>query len=684
VWKKQPTGGEHFSQTELLYIPSQQAVLALGYGYGGLWTKQWAAGWSAPSEVTPAPHIEPGSVAFDRVRGRVVVLDLKGTWEWEPPNGSWQLLAGASPGPPIQSPMAYDETRSVTVLYSGDIWEWDGIAWTKKPSVGPVPRDNPAMTYDPSRGGVVMHGGSRLEFDGVEEQQVYENDTWLYDGASWEQIAGSGSAPSHGRLVFDRGRDLLQVFAPKYAGDMSVWELVAGVWQHVQAQVAAPSRGLYGAAYDEAAGVTLVSGGMGNGQILDDTWSWDGQLWSMLESVSSPPPTMPGGMSEAACSIAYAGFLKRVVLVYLGTAWEWDGSRWRQQATAAPPLEDTALSYDSARGRLVLVGTASGKATDLLQTWEYDGQTWAQIAAAVAPPPRWGSCMTYDAARSRTVLFGGRVMQAVSGGSIQFNADDTWEWDGQTWVEVSVAARPDARIFHGMAWDEVGNRVVLFGGSGGPTGQLDDTWTYDGSSWTPLGSNVNPPHYYGRLTYDDVERRIVLVGGEFGVEPAGRTWFLQGNVWSPLSSSMQPAGDGAVAFDPLHRQVVFYGDQTWLMTTPDCVAAAECATGFCVDGVCCDSACGGGDPGDGFACSVQAGAERNGVCGPFVQAVVEDGPSASDGSASGGDGPSASDGSASGGCVVARSRSQSVGAAALLFLVLTALRRYRRRCSPSR
>lgn len=47
-----------------------------------------------------------------------------------------------------------------------------------------------------------------------------------------------------------------------------------------------------------------------------------------------------------------------------------------------------------------------------------------------------------------------------------------------------------------------------------------------------------------------------------------------------------------------------------------CVAATECASGFCVDGFCCDSACGGGDTSDCLACSVAAGAARNGYCSP--------------------------------------------------------------------
>ncbi len=49
-----------------------------------------------------------------------------------------------------------------------------------------------------------------------------------------------------------------------------------------------------------------------------------------------------------------------------------------------------------------------------------------------------------------------------------------------------------------------------------------------------------------------------------------------------------------------------------------CTSGSSCPTGLCVDGVCCDKACGGGVA-DCQACSVAAGAVKNGVCGPVKQ-----------------------------------------------------------------
>jgi hypothetical protein len=46
-----------------------------------------------------------------------------------------------------------------------------------------------------------------------------------------------------------------------------------------------------------------------------------------------------------------------------------------------------------------------------------------------------------------------------------------------------------------------------------------------------------------------------------------------------------------------------------------CTSGDECVSGVCADGVCCDRACGSSES-DCAACSVAAGAARDGVCGP--------------------------------------------------------------------
>jgi hypothetical protein len=61
--------------------------------------------------------------------------------------------------------------------------------------------------------------------------------------------------------------------------------------------------------------------------------------------------------------------------------------------------------------------------------------------------------------------------------------NDTWTWDGGTWVQVPLGTTPPARGYAAMAFDSTHQKIVLFGGAGTDCnvlcGPLDDTWTLD-------------------------------------------------------------------------------------------------------------------------------------------------------------------------------------------------------------
>ena len=59
--------------------------------------------------------------------------------------------------------------------------------------------------------------------------------------------------------------------------------------------------------------------------------------------------------------------------------------------------------------------------------------------------------------------------------------DDTWEYDGDTWVETSPPVSPGARNQHAMTYDSARGVMVLYGGL--DPSYLGDTWEYDGDVW---------------------------------------------------------------------------------------------------------------------------------------------------------------------------------------------------------
>jgi hypothetical protein len=163
------------------------------------------------------------------------------------------------------------------------------------------------------------------------------------------------------------------------------------------------------------------------------------------------------------------------------------------------------MVYDGARNRVVVFGGLGPNGSRLDDTWEWDGSTWIHHTPATSPAPRYLHAMAYDAARGRVVLFGGLGPTGL--------LDDTWEWDGSAWIERFPTTRPPVRAAHAMAFDAARGRVVLFGGDQ-LGGYRDDTWDWDGNTWIESVSAPNPPRRgYGALAYDGTRGRVVLFGG---------------------------------------------------------------------------------------------------------------------------------------------------------------------------
>lgn len=226
-----------------------------------------------------------------------------------------------------------------------------------------------------------------------------------------------------------------------------------------------------------------------------------------------------------------------------------------------PGRGETAMAHDAARGRTVLFGGwAYSQDRELDDTWEWDGTTWNDLTPppGVGPPARQSHVMAYDAARGVVVLFGG------AGG-----LRDTWEWDGETWRDVTPAGpSPQARSGARMTFDASTGRCVLFGGSGSG-GNRQDTWEWDGSAWwdvTPAGT-LPPARRNHGAAYDPV-RAVTYVFGGYGDTGARQdTWEWNGRTrtWrnvTPAGAS-PPAREALVmTYDAARGRTLMLGGYT--------------------------------------------------------------------------------------------------------------------------
>ena len=64
------------------------------------------------------------------------------------------------------------------------------------------------------------------------------------------------------------------------------------------------------------------------------------------------------------------------------------------------------MAFDPATGQLILFGGADA-GSNLNDTWNWDGTTWTQLTPANSPSIRGQAAMAFDAATGQLILFGG-------------------------------------------------------------------------------------------------------------------------------------------------------------------------------------------------------------------------------------------------------------------------------------
>ena len=250
------------------------------------------------------------------------------------------------------------------------------------------------------------------------------------------------------------------------------------------------------------------------------------------------------------------GLLVLISLAVSGIAQTTD---WTQITTASSPSarRDHSMAYDSARGKVVLFGGEDSNPPwmSLNDTWEYDGVTWTQISPASSPGIRSGHKMVYDSVRGKVVLFGG-CCDATG------FPNDTWEYDGVDWTQAPPGWGPSGREGHAMVYDSVRGKVVMFGGYDG--GFPNDTWEYghtpNGVYWTQVTTASSPSaRYLHAMAYDSARQKVVMFGGNVGV--VNDTWEYDGVYWWQISTTSSPSTREAhaMAYDSVRGKVVMFG-----------------------------------------------------------------------------------------------------------------------------
>ncbi|MFN7974687.1 MAG: kelch repeat-containing protein [Acidobacteriota bacterium] len=418
------------------------------------------------------------------------------------------------------------------------------------------------IAYDSGRSVTVLFGGDP-------GTTYYLNDTWEFDGTRWRPgpIAPSGLIARQGQaMTYDSNRGRVVLFGgTEIAGTRNdTWEYDGAAWtQGPTAPPALTNRAFAAMAFDTGRNLCVMVGGFGGPMVYDETWEYDGTAWTLGAA---------GISARESAAIAYDPGRARIVVFggndgsptstdYLNDTWEYDGTTWTL-GPAAPPLlfprAGASMTFDAQRNRCLLYAGTRKNQPPLNDSWMYDGTAWTQTSPpASGMIARTAHGIAFDLVAMKTVMFGGKDRN-------QLRLRDTWLEDGTQWAAGPPPLGPTPRSLHTACYDSARRRVVIFGGTD-PTGTLKDVFEYDGVSWTmgatpPAGMVARTRH---AMAFDSTRSKAVVFGGadSTNINYLNDTWEYDG-AWTQGPSSpaaLDARRDHAMVFDSARATCVMFG-----------------------------------------------------------------------------------------------------------------------------
>lgn len=468
--------------------------------------------------------------AYDRAHDNFVVFGGSGPVVCND-NAAHDIAASNGQAPPP------DPSPTTTHLFDGTRWT------TPTPAVSPPGRSGHAMAWDEVRERVLLVGGDDCDCLGGAAPNMtpgLPNDTWEWDGVTWEQVGTPRRATGFVRENPPPLRDHQMVEAPRQGGvmvlgpqaqslhvtDGDAWFVARNdngiIGERLANFATSPSGDIFGF----GGGSVSSPGVLGNNgppflaQIAANTVDvactgnpgeiprcappfgtrrfgaaafHDGDhfwIFGGNDSLSVAPESGPLGRDVAADRAT-------------NELWSWsptDG--WQQHCTsgecgAVPAARVLHRGVVDENGNLVVFGGLVDDVNTSNETWSFDGAAWSLIDSADTPPAREGHAMAFDAGRGVTVvafgtdLGGGRFFAGAPFAdpstliphAIPAALSEVWELSGDGWQLAPTSdpegdGNPEPRSSV-VAAGLQGGGVVLMGGTLSPAVTYGDFADFD-------------------------------------------------------------------------------------------------------------------------------------------------------------------------------------------------------------
>jgi hypothetical protein len=134
-----------------------------------------------------------------------------------------------------------------------------------------------------------------------------------------------------------------------------------------------------------------------------------------------------------------------------------------------PPCWGADLIYHTQLQQMLLINCIPDPSRETPHIiWGWDGTQWQRVTEG-GPPGRILGGAAYDEKRNTLVLYGGRPVELGT------CSQETWEWDGQSWAQKEVEP-PTACDHVKMVYDTASGESILFSGLDDAENPVNETW----------------------------------------------------------------------------------------------------------------------------------------------------------------------------------------------------------------